>query len=43
MKDLFAILAKTLRWTFAISAVVFVVTFIGPLLIGGPGAHRQPV
>ena len=43
VKDFLAILGKALLWAIGTSAVVFVVTFIGPLIIGGPGAHQGPL
>jgi hypothetical protein len=43
VKELVAILGKALLWGAGISAVVFVLAFIGPLMVGGPGAHQAPL
>ena len=43
MNEFFVILGKAILWAVGTSAVVFAIAFIGPLMIGGPGAHQAPL
>jgi hypothetical protein len=43
MKGFFAILGRAILWSLGTSLTVFAVAFIGPLLMGGPGAHQGPL
>ena len=43
MRDLLGILGRALGWASGLAVLVFILAFLGPIIIGGPGAHQAPL